>query len=308
MKISDLVIKEQIDEGFGDFVKRTGLMGQDNKQSAMSKQQDERAKSIGLKDFTYKLNSALQSAIKGGIVALPNVSSTSDGSQPATSGGRIEPTLGGSPTASAGSTQPGAAAMNNMVSQLGAKPAGNTMANAPVSKTNVAKKPEPSMAELLRQRQQKGMTESQYKLFNQLIESQILNEAEESVSQFITRFIDTQTRNLVDSPNYQQNINMIAKKLEDQYTKNKGLDPKLVEQAWETIWAWSQLGKKRSAYNSGNQIVDMDHDGTDDSIERATDRKKLLQKINKTDFNDPDQLKLLAPDVKNLWDMIQGIK
>lgn len=306
MKISDLSTKEQTNEGFGDFINNY----QANKQAGISKQQNERAKAIGLKDFTYKLNSALQSAIKGEIVALPNA--TPGVSQPAATGGRIEPTLGGSPSASAGaatgSTQPGAAAMNNMVSQLGGTTAGNTMANAPVSKTNVAKKSEPSMAELLKQRQQKGMTESQYKRFNKLVENKILNEAAESVSQFITRFIDTQTRNLVDSPNYQQNINMIAKKLEDSYVKNKKLDPKLVEQAWETIWAWSQLGKKRSKYNSGEQIVDMDHDGTDDAIERDDVRKQLIQKINKTDFNDPDKLKLLAPDVVNLWNMIQGIK
>lgn len=266
MKISDLSTTEQTNEGFGDFVKRTGLMGQDNKQSAMSKQQDERAKSIGLKDFTYKLNSALQSAIKGGIVNPPVAAVTS------TSAPTQNPQSPAAPT------------------------------------TSSAQKPEPSMAELLKQRQQQGLTESQYQLFNQLIESQILDEAAESVSQFITQFIDTQTRNLVDSPNYQQNINMIAKKLEDQYTKNKGLDPKLVEQAWETIWAWSQLGKKRGGYNSGSQVIDMDHDGTDDSIQRDNVRKKLIQKINKTDFNDPDKLKLLAPDVKNLWDMIQGIK
>jgi hypothetical protein len=52
----------------------------------------------------------------------------------------------------------------------------------------------------------------------------------------------------------------------------------------------------------------MDHDGTDDAIERDDVRKQLIQKINKTDFNDPDKLKLLAPDVVNLWNMIQGIK
>lgn len=264
MKISDLSTTEQINEGFGDFVKRTGLMGQDNKQSAMSKQQDERAKSIGLKDFTYKLNSALQSAIKGGIVnpSVAAVTSTS------------------APTQNPQQTAKSAALKDQAISAV--------QGNIPSNKTVTS--------------------ESQYQLFNQLIESQILDEAAESVSQFITRFIDTQTRNLVDSPNYQLNINMIAKKLEDQYTKNKGLDPKLVEQAWETIWAWSQLGKKRNGYNSGGQIVDMDHDGTDDSIQRDNVRKKLIQKINKTDFNDPDKLKLLAPDVKNLLNMIQSIK
>ena len=264
MKISDLSTTEQTNEGFGDFINRTGLMGQANKQSAMSKQQDERAKSIGLKDFTYKLNSALQSAIKGGIVTPPVAAVTSTSA----------------PTQNPQQAAKSAALKSQAISAI--------QGNIPSNKTVTP--------------------ESQYKLFNQLIESQILDEAAESVSQFITRFIDTQTRNLVDSPNYQQNINMIAKKLEDQYSKTQKLDPKLVEQAWETIWAWSQLGKKRSGYNSGGQIIDMDHDGTDDSIQRDNVRKKLIQKINKTDFNDPDKLKLLAPDVKNLWDMIQGIK
>jgi peptidoglycan hydrolase-like protein with peptidoglycan-binding domain len=265
MKISDLSTTEQTNEGFGDFINRTGLMGQANKQSAMSKQQDERAKSIGLKDFTYKLNSALQSAIKGGIVTPPVAAANTSNYN-----------LNQNPQQAAKS----AALKDKTIAAI--------QRNIPSNKTVTP--------------------ESQYKLFNQLIESQILDEAAESVSQFITRFIDTQTRNLVDSPNYQQNINMIAKKLEDQYSKTQKLDSKLVEQVWETIWAWSQLGKKRGGYNSGGQIIDMDHDGTDDSIQRDNVRKKLIQKINKTDFNDPDKLKLLAPDVKNLWDMIQGIK
>ena len=307
MKISDLSTTEQTNEGFGDFINNY----QANKQSAKSKQQNERAKAIGLKDFTYKLNSALQSALKGEIVALPNVSSTSGGSQPAASAGRIEPTLGGSSTApasaSASSTQPGAAAMNNMVSQLGAKPAGNTMANAPVSKTNVAKKPEPSMAELLRQRQQKGMTESQYKRFNKLVENKILNEAAESVSQFIIRFIDTQTRNLVDNPNYQQNINMIAKKLEDSYIKNKKLDSGLIEQAWETIWAWSQLGSNRGQSNR-QQSVDMDNNGIDDTDQREQLKTNLIKILKNVDFNDPVKLKSIEPSIEGLLKMIQGIK
>lgn len=278
MKISDLSTKEQTNEGFGDWaadtVKKAGMWGLTgtergaNKQSVISKQQDERAKAIGLKDFTYKLNSALQSAIKGGIVRPPVDEATSTSA----------------PTQNPQQAAKSAALKSQAISAI--------QGNIPSNKTVTP--------------------ESQYKLFNQLIESQILDEAAESVSQFITQFIDTQTRNLVDNPNYQQNINMIAKKLEDQYIKSKGLDPKLVEQAWETIWAWSQLGSERRKSNRGQsnrgQPVDMDNDGVDDSDERERLKRNMIKMIRNVNFNDPVKLKSIEPALQGLLDMIKSTK
>ena len=290
MKITELGIKEQINEGFGDFINRTGLMGQDNKSAANSKQQDERAKSIGLKDFTYKLNSALQSAIKGGVVAVPTASAPAAGVPAAGVPAAGVPAAG---VPAAGGTQPGAAAMNNMVSQLGATPGGNTMANAPVSKTNVAKKPEPSMAELLKQRQQKGLTESQYKIFNKLVENKILNEESESISKFITDFIKTQTENLKDNPNYQKNIDDLAKQLEASYLQNKKLDASLISKAWDTIWAWSQLGKKQGGYGQQSQKFD---DQRDQWL------KFITMTLSKIDPNNPDSVTKFEEIAKSLHD------
>lgn len=278
MKISDLS-DNRVDEGFMDFVKRTGVLGQSNKQSAEQKQQDERAKSIGLKDFTNKLTSALQSAIKGGIVAIP---------QPQQSPQSQQSTASKSADDNVNYDTPTAQRKNINIDQ-----------SAPAAKTQSTAKPEPSTAELIKQRQQQGLTESHRK---------ITNEAAESVSKFIIDFIDNQTKNLVDNPNYQNNINTIAKNLETQYAKNNKLDPKLISQAWETIWAWSQLGKKRSTRGGSGQIVDMDHDGTDDSVQRERLRKTMIQLINKTDFNDPEKLKSIEPVVQTLLDMIKAIK
>lgn len=263
MKINDLSNKEQTNEGFGDFINNY----QANKQSAKSKQQDERAKAIGLKDFTYKLNSALQSAIKGGIVVAPSKQTTS-------------------------TQQPAQNVMNSPAAQQ-------------LEKQRIAK--QQSVQSQVDNDNRAITKESQYKLFNYLIENKILNEAAESVSQFITRFIDTQTRNLVDSPNYQQNIDMIAKKLEDSYIQNKKLDPGLIEQVWETIWAWSQLGNRRGQSNR-QQSIDMDNDGVDDTDQREQLKINMIKILKNVDFNDPVKLKSIEPSIKGLLDMIQAIK
>lgn len=290
MKISDLSDK-RIDEGFMDVVKRSGVMGQANKQAADQKQQNERAKSIGLKDFTNKLTSALQSAIKGGIVTIPQQKQSST-QQPL-------------PQQSTVSKPKDDVNYDIPTSQ---RKGINIDQSDPVAKPQSTTKPEPSTAELIKQRQQQGLTESQLELFNRLVESEVVNEAAESVSKFITDFIGNQTKNLVDNPNYQNNINTIAKNLEDQYAKNKKLDPKLISQAWETIWAWSQLGKKRSTGGGYGQIVDMDHDGTDDSVQRDQLRKTMIQLINKTDFNDSQKLKSIEKPIEDLLNMIKSIK
>ena len=81
-----------------------------------------------------------------------------------------------------------------------------------------------------------------------------------------------------------------------------------MSQAWETIWAWSQLGKKRSTRGGSGQIVDMDHDGTDDSVQRDQLRKTMIQLINKTDFNDPEKLKSIEKPIESLLNMIKSTK
>jgi hypothetical protein len=43
------------------------------------------------------------------------------------------------------------------------------------------------------------------------------------------------------------------------------------------------------------------------SEQYRSDRKKLLRKINRTDFNDPDQLKLLKSDLEKLLATINAI-
>lgn len=290
MKISDLSNKEQTNEGFRDFIDRTGLTGQSNKQSALQKQQNERAKAIGLKDFTYKLNSALQSAIKSGVVTTSSTSPAQSGTSPVTSTGQD--------------------VMNSPAGQQLAQQRQSKQqdAQSQIDKTSVkSSQSEPSMAELLKKRQQHGLTESKYKLFDELFESKILTEQGETISKFITDFIDNQTKNLSDNPNYQRNVEMIAKKLEDQYTKTKKLDPNLVEQAWETIWAWSQLGPKRGQSNR-QQSVDMDNDGVDDTDQREQLKRNMIKIIRNVDFNDPVKLKSIEPSIEGLLKMIQAIK
>ena len=70
MKISDLP-RRRTDEAFGDWLAGTGLMGSANKAAAQSKQQQEQAYKIGLKDFTNKINGALKTAISSGTVQIP---------------------------------------------------------------------------------------------------------------------------------------------------------------------------------------------------------------------------------------------
>lgn len=266
MKISDLSNKEQTNEGFMDAVARTGIMGQANKQSSVQKQENERAKSIGLKDFTNKLNSALQSAIKSGIVRPPVAAATSTS------------TLNQNPEQASKSAALKAQAISAVQDNRQQSSSRNAPALTPAQQKAAEIKAD-------QERLSSGTNESQYKLFNKLIESQILDEEAESVSKFITDFIKNQTRALVDNPNYQQNIDMIAKKLENSYTKNKRLDPTLVDQAWETIWAWSQLGKKQGGYGQQSQKFD---DQRDKWLSTITN---MLKKV---DVNDPDQYGQLA--------------
>jgi hypothetical protein len=70
MKISDLPIR-RTDEGLSDWLASTGLMGGANKAAAQSKQQQEQAYKIGLKDFTNKINGALKTAVSSGAVSIP---------------------------------------------------------------------------------------------------------------------------------------------------------------------------------------------------------------------------------------------
>lgn len=70
MKISDLP-RRRTDEAFGDWLAGTGLMGSANKAAAQSKQQQEQAYKIGLKDFTNKINGALKTAVSSGAVQIP---------------------------------------------------------------------------------------------------------------------------------------------------------------------------------------------------------------------------------------------
>lgn len=70
MKISDLPSR-RTDEGLSDWLASTGLMGSTNKAAAQSKQQQEQAYKIGLKDFTNKINGALKTAVSSGAVAVP---------------------------------------------------------------------------------------------------------------------------------------------------------------------------------------------------------------------------------------------
>jgi hypothetical protein len=163
-------------------------------------------------------------------------------------------------------------------------------------KTLIAKNAETKVKESTR--------DKQYKLFSRVVESRMLTEAE-SVSKFVQDFVRGQTRGFVNNPSYSNNVKMIANKIDAEYAKNKTINSQLVDSIWETIWAWSKLGKKQSGgYGS---FTDIDHDGTDDSIERETDRKKLLRKINRTDFNDPDQLKLLKSDLEAILATINAI-
>lgn len=230
MKISDLSTTEQTNEGFGDFVKRTGIMGQANKQSAMSKQQDERAKSIGLKDFTYKLGSALKSAIASGVVVPTTPSTTADApisvSHKARPGNPNLPPANTLPPVSntAAPTNPNIAAQKAYTAPTDRDTQIRMAYKAAIAKPDASRTPADKKA--IKLGQSIGIKESkkikQYELFSRVVESRMLTESE-SISQFITQFIDTQTRNLVDNPNYQQNINMIAKKLEDQYSKTQKL-------------------------------------------------------------------------------------
>ena len=100
---------------------------------------------------------------------------------------------------------------------------------------------------------------------------------------------------------------MIAKKLEDSYIKNKKLDDGLIEQAWETIWAWSQLGPKRGQSNRG-QSVDMDNDGVDDTDQREQLKRNMIKILKNVDFNDPVKLKSIEPSIEGLLKMIKAIK
>jgi hypothetical protein len=70
MKISDLPGR-RTDEGLSDWLASTGLMGGANKAAAQSKQQQEQAYKIGLKDFTNKINGALKTAVDSGVVSIP---------------------------------------------------------------------------------------------------------------------------------------------------------------------------------------------------------------------------------------------
>jgi hypothetical protein len=73
MKISDLPVR-RTDEGLADWLSDRKA----NKAAGASKKQQEQAYKIGLKDFTNKINDALNTAVSSGVVSTPQ---TSDASQ-----------------------------------------------------------------------------------------------------------------------------------------------------------------------------------------------------------------------------------
>lgn len=282
MKISDLSNSKNVTEGLG-----SAIASEFRSKDSNNKVRDEKIKEYGRKDFFNQLSSSLQAAIKSGVVVLTNPStSTSATTQLGQSGKDVM----NSPYA------------QQLAQQRKAKQA------AAIGATGPGPDPGSTGATGFRPnfelRESRTLHESQYKLFNKLVESRMLTESE-SVSKFVQDFVKGQTRGFVNNPSYSNNVKMIADKIDAEYAKNKTISGQLVDQIWETIWAWSKLGKKQSSgYGS---FADIDHDGTDDAIERDTDRKKLLQKINRTDFNDPDQLKLLKPDLEKILATINAI-
>ena len=290
MKISDLSTTESINEGIFD-----ALAQQFTRKDYNNKKRDEKIKEYGRKDFYNQLTSSLQAAIKSGVVVKTDPSILRPGAI-------IGPVVSAQNTMNSPYAQ-------ELANNRRAKQASAIGATGSISRLG-ATGPDPGSTGAtgfrpnFELRESRTLHESQYKLFNKLVESSMLTESE-SVSKFVQDFVKGQTRGFVNNPAYSNNIKMIADKLDDHYAKKGTFYSKLVDQLWETIWAWSKLGKKQSSgYGS---FTDMDHDGTDDSIERTTDRKRLLQKIIKTDFNDPDQLKLLKSDLEKLLATINAI-
>ena len=310
MKISDLSNSKNVTESLG-----SAIASQFRSINENNKVRDEKIKEYGRKDFYNQLTSSLQSAIKSGVV-VPTVPTTI----PTTSNAPISvshkasvgnPNLPPANTLppvinTANPTNPNIAAQKSYTAPTDRDTQIRMAYSAAIAKPDASRTPADKKA--IKLGQSIGIKESkkikQYKLFNELVESRMLTESE-SVSKFVQDFVRGQTRGFVNNPSYSNNVKMIADKIDAEYAKNKTINSQLIDSICETIWAWSKLGKKQGGgYGS---FADMDHDGTDDAIERDTDRKRLLQKINRTDFNDPDKLKLLKPDLEKILATIEAI-
>jgi len=333
MKISELGIKEHVNEGVFDnvkdkvdyvkdkavdTVKKAGVWGWSstergaNKQSVISKQQDEKLKRYGQKDFYNKLSSSLKAAVASGVVAPTTLPTTANApisvSHKAKSGNPNLPPANTLPPVSntADPTNPNIAAQKAYTAPTDRDTQIRMAYKASIAKPDTSRTPADKKA--IKLGQSIGIKESkkikQYELFSRVVESRILTESE-SVSKFIQDFVGGQTREFVRNPSYSENIKLLADQIEAKYDFNtKQIDSTIVNKIWETLWAWSKLGKKQSGYG---QFIDMDHDGTPDAIERERDRKALIKKINNTDFNDKDELKKLSPEINALKELIDGI-
>lgn len=225
--------------------------------SAKMSQAEKDAYNIGLKDFTSKVTARLQDALNHGIVGAQSQS------QPQTSA-----------AASASYQQPNRTAANQQkynalkskVSGVNAKTRDAIAQNPPRISTAGAQQPapavsktasqastsapsEPSMAELIKKRQQQGMTESKsitnhYELFDRLIESKILNEQTQSIENFLNDIIERETHRFIDSQGYEAKAHAIAKAIDTAYGQTKKIDQAKLKELWDVIWAWHKLGRQ----------------------------------------------------------------
>jgi hypothetical protein len=320
MKLTD--VDKKINEDLGDWVKnavaKTGLLGRTEKLSAQQLETQERIYKTGLRYFKNQLQQSLDNAVKTGFVKTEPIQSPQSSSQTkqtddinvsVTPGSRIiVPKIGALQYYKVDNrwfnAQNQPITNPDSIKSLETKADGGDAREERIPQSTAQQNVRPNK----RSTRSKQRESTRFSLLSQLVEHRVLNE-QQSVSGFIQDFVDGQTNEFGPNSEYENFINRVAKKAEQDYITTGKIEDKTYEQLWSAIFNWSKLGKKdrsrTTSYNS-TDYVDSNNNRVDDRVEREQWKKQLVSNLDQLDVNQPESLEKLKSITRELLKFIQS--
>ena len=112
------------------------------------------------------------------------------------------------------------------------------------------------------QQQQPSVSENisfDFRTLNNLVESRIINETLDTISEYVIDFVDQQTKGFVKRSHHMPEIKAIADDIEKNYNVryNKAREED-IKKLWNFIWAWNMKGRKKKQQNFGGNVREME--------------------------------------------------
>lgn len=320
MKLTD--VDKNINEDLGDWVRnavaKTGILGSTEKLSAQQRETQERIYKTGLKFFKNQLQQSLDNAVRTGFVQTEPVQTAQSSSQTqstddinvqVTPGSRlIVPKIGAPQYYKVGNrwfnAQNQPVTKPESIRSLETRADGGDAREERIPQSTAQQNVRPNR----KSRRSNQRESTQFSLLSQLVEHRILKE-QQSVSGFIQDFVQGQTDEFRPNQEYENFINRVAKKAEQEYITTGKIDDQTYEQLWSTIFNWSKLGRSgRSSSRSSNinvSSVDVDRDGIPDSQERLRWHEEMTRELNNLDPNNPEDVKKMGEIGAKLFDFFK---